>query len=78
MLRLGAQIRCTLIFFVAKKGVADLETWNNLIDKFDLLIKKIKLETYRHDRRQKNPPHFYGLRVDRYLHPNLGLSGSRG
>ena len=61
MLRLGAQIRCNLIFFVAKKGVADLETWNNLIDKFDLLIKKIKLERTVTIAGRKIPPIFMGF-----------------
>ena len=61
MLRLGAQIRCTLIFFVAKKGVAGLETWNNLIDKFDLLIKKIKLERTVTIAGRKIPPIFMGF-----------------
>ena len=61
MLRLGAQIRCTLIFFVAKKGVADLETWNNLIDKFDLLLKKIKLERTVTIAGRKIPPIFMGF-----------------
>lgn len=61
MLRLGAQIRCNLIFFVAKKGVADLETWNNLIDKFDLLLKKIKLESTVTIAGRKIPPIFMGF-----------------
>ncbi len=61
MLRLDAPIRCNLIFFVAKKGVADLETWNNLIDKVDLLLKKIKLERTLTIAGRKIPPIFLGF-----------------
>ena len=61
MLRLGAQTGCTIIFFVSKKGVADLETWNNLIDKFDLFLKKIKLERTVTIAGRKIPPIFMGF-----------------
>ena len=61
MLRSGAQIRCTLNFFVSKKGVAALESWNNLIDKFDLFLKKIKLERTVSIAGRKIPPIFTGF-----------------
>ena len=60
-MRLGAQIRCTLNFCVSKKGVSALETWNNLIDKFDLFLKKIKLERTVTIAGRKIPPIFMGL-----------------
>ena len=60
-MRLGAQIRCTLNFFVSKKGVAALEIWNNLIDKFDLFLKKIKLERTVTIAGRKIPPIFMGF-----------------
>ena len=41
--------------------MADLETWNNLIDKFDLLLKKIKLESTVTIAGRKIPPIFMGF-----------------
>jgi hypothetical protein len=33
------------VFLYQKKARIDMKTWNNLVDKFDLLLKKIKLES---------------------------------
>ena len=41
--------------------MADLETWNNLIDKFDLLLKKIKLERTVTIAGREVPPIFMGF-----------------
>ncbi len=38
-----------------------METWNNLVDKFDLLLKKIKLESTLKIRGREIPPMVMGL-----------------
>ncbi|GIS20400.1 MAG: hypothetical protein CM15mP120_23160 [Pseudomonadota bacterium] len=53
-----------------------METWNNLIDKFDLLLKKIKLDsTVKLLERQFL--RWSWAFIDRRMYSHLGLSGIR-
>ena len=53
-----------------------METWNNLIDKFDLLLKKIKLDSTVQIA-GKTVLGGHGLCIDRRMYSHLGLSGIR-
>ena len=54
-----------------------METWNNLIDKFDLLLKKIKLDSTCPNCWKDSFSGGHGLCIDRRMYSHLGLSGIR-
>ena len=54
-----------------------MQTWNNLIDKIDLLLRKVRLDSTVQIA-EKNFSGDHGLRINRSVYPHMGLFGNRG
>ena len=50
-----------MLFYCLEKDVGDMKVWNKLIDKFDLLLMKVKLGSTVKIGGRDIPPVFMGL-----------------